>query len=296
MCKTKKVLGLTMAYNNILFEKIYEDCLNIIKSTEDKNIKAKKKILDFAYSRINMVNNCEVQEFYGVVHELKTYKMLELLNQHPMANDDNKAGCDFICKFGNIECVTFNKPTDEDSIRILNGSCDRHKALDPRLSQAIESKMQKYKKYLTNKQIDVNKPNIICVNAGVCSYEIHQSTYIKACEKILYGITDALLINIKENKMEFAKTIQDKIIKPNGKEIKINFFCNPDYRIISGVLYINNLINENYNSPILYINPNADIKIDKRYVRKFLSFIKEGSTKYYYSCNGQKLSTITVYK
>ena len=285
-----------MSYNPYLFKKIYNSCSNIINQTNDKNLKKKKKNLEFAYKRVQETDNCEIQEFFSVAHELRTYELLKKLNKQVLANNDDKAGVDFVCNLGNIECVTFNMPKDDNSKKILNGNMNRYKAYEPRVSQAINEKLNKYRTYILKNQIDKNLPNIICLNSGICGYDIHSSTFLNACERIIYGLGDDTLFINRETKEEFwGRSFQDKIIKPNGKEIETNLFSNKAYNIISGVLLIDNLVDENYSRPILYINPNAKIKIDKRRVRKMLCLIKDDELKYHYSCNG-KLTSVNQYK
>ena len=189
-----------MSYNPYLFDKIYKSCLDIINKSNDKNLKKKKKDLDFAYNKVKNTDNCEIQEFFAVAHELKTYQLLKKLKQRPFSNNDDKAGVDFVAKLGNVECVTFSIPQDDNSKKILSGNFNRYKAYEPRVTQAITEKLNKYKTYIEKKQIDTNKPNIICLNSGICGYDIHSSTFISACERILYGLGfDTLFVNLETN-------------------------------------------------------------------------------------------------
>ena len=84
-----------MPYNPYLFDKIYNNCCDIINQSKDKNIKLKKHDLDFAYDKVEKTNNCEVQEFFAVTHELRTYELLQKINKLPFAHKDSKRGVDF---------------------------------------------------------------------------------------------------------------------------------------------------------------------------------------------------------
>lgn len=287
-----------MPYNPYLFDKIYNNCCDIINQSKDKNIKLKKHDLDFAYDKVEKTNNCEVQEFFAVTHELRTYELLQKINKLPFAHKDSKRGVDFFSKLGNIECVTFQNPSDVTSQQILNGTLNHYKAYEPRITQALNSKLEKYVKY-TNEQkrdskrhiIELNKPNIICLNLGICGYRMFPEDAIRACEKILYGIGfDTLVVDIKTQYKWWSRSYEEKIIKPNGKEIPINFFSKEEYKIIGGVLLLYQNVDEPYTKPILYINPKANIMIDKRQTKKLLCLLQDTETRFHYSLNGQPIS------
>ena len=285
-----------MSYNEILFENIYNACVYIIEKSDDKYIKKKKEKLDFAYKKVQDLNDCEVQEFFATAHELKTYEMLKGLKLLPVANNDETPGVDFTSKLGNIECVTFMKPSDELSKRILSGNLNRHKAYEPRVTQALNEKLNKYKSYLSKWQIDASRPNIICLNPGICGYDIHYETFITACQRVLYGVGDeALIVNRETNERTWSHLYQNKIIKPNGQEINADIFNTDDYKIISGILLIDNLVDKPYTRPILYINPNANVKIDRRSIKKVMCLLKHSDSAYHYVCNG-KATNIYKYK
>lgn len=280
-----------MSYNEVLFEEIYTNCIGIIQNSNDRNIKNKEKVFAINYDKVKEIDDCNVQEFFAIAHELKTYEMLKGLKLDPIASNDNKPGVDFICKLGNVECVTFTQPMDEESQKTLKGNMNRYKAYEPRVSQAIMEKFKKFKDYLIKNKIDKTKPNIICLNAGICNYDIFSTTFLTACEKILFGLGfETLLINRETNEEFWCRAYEKTILNHNGKEIEINLFNKDDFCIISGVLLIINRVDEKYSKPILFINPKAKVKIDKRKTKKILCLQKKLKSTYIYSCNGITIS------
>lgn len=277
-----------MSYNHFLFQQMFDEANQIIENSDDKSIRRKKKKLEIAYKKVQQSDSSDVQEFYSLLHEIRTYELLKKLNLKPVSHNDNSAGPDYISDIGYVECVTFTKPTDDDSKKILKGSFNRYKAYEPRVSQAIQEKYYKYKKYFEEDEIDKTCPRIVCVNAGQCEFDIHGETFIEAFEKILYGLgCESVEIDASMKTEHWFRKYEDSMTKPNGALIETDLFSKKPFSIISAVMYVDNLVYEKYNRPIIYINHNAKVKIDRRKIRKFLSFIRVGKLKYNYYRNGK---------
>ena len=92
-----------MNINKPCFENLYRRCCNIIKNSSDKNIKEKQLKLDRTYQTLCRTENCELQEFYSIVLELKVYEFLTSNNINLIVADDSKEGPDFECEFGRID-------------------------------------------------------------------------------------------------------------------------------------------------------------------------------------------------
>ena len=278
-----------MSYNKVVFEDIYDDCLKIMQKSNDRNVVKKQKCFEQYYNEVTTTDNYNVQEFFAIAHELRTYEMLKYLKMKTTANNDDKPGPDFICNLGNLECVTFMQPSDEKSKKILKSNINRYKAYEPKVSQAIYEKFKKFQKYIEKNNIDQTKPNIICLNAGICKDDIFPTTLLRICEKILFGLGyETLLLNPKTNEEIWFRSYEDTIQNHNEKEIDINFFNFNEFSIISAVLLIINSVDEQYSKPILFINPKANVKIDKRKIKKFLCLEKVSKDTYEYFNNGKQ--------
>lgn len=99
-----------MSINKPLFNSIYGECCNIVKSSQDKSILRKRNKLDYSYKQLCKTKDHELQEFYSIVHELRTYHFFCCNNLTIYAQDDNYIGPDFLCtEVGYIECVSVTK-------------------------------------------------------------------------------------------------------------------------------------------------------------------------------------------
>lgn len=194
-----------MNINKPCFENLYRRCCNIIKNSSDKNIKEKQLKLDRTYQTLCRTENCELQEFYSIVLELKVYEFLTSNNINLIVADDSKEGPDFECEFGYLECISTTKgekgKIGRDFINmILSGSTDRHKSEIPRISAAVKDKKDKYIKYGEDNVIKKNKPQIIVVGTSVFANEFQSCLCIEDMMQVLYAIgNETIFYDIKSN-------------------------------------------------------------------------------------------------
>lgn len=280
-----------MSYNKELFKQMFNDGLDIMEKSNDVNLKRKRKNFEYSYKLVREKDDCNIQEFYSILHELRTYQLLNRLGLQPIANNDNHAGPDFISKIGYVECVTFSRPTDPKSNEILKGSFNRYKVYEPKVSQAIQEKTRKYLDYLSKGQIKNDIPRIICLNPGACKFDIQGTTFIEAVEKILYGIgCECVEINVNAKKEKWFRKYEDKTIKPNGAQIETDLCSNCEFSVISAILLIDNLVYEKYSHPIIFINHRSSIKVDRRSTRRILNFVKVGKMRFCFCKNGRPIN------
>ena len=182
-----------MSIENPCFLKIFKECNRIIKNSNDKNILSKHEKLKKSCQQLLCTKDTELQQFYSVVTEIRTYDYLKNKNLNPIAHNDNSAGPDFISDLGYIECICLTKgePNTENRKyvdRLLSGCMNRNKSVFPRLSAAVKDKTEQYKKYIANRVIDENKPRLIAINSSVFSNEFHSDLVTDNLLKVLYGI------------------------------------------------------------------------------------------------------------
>lgn len=272
-----------MGINRKLFNDIYNNCLEIINTSTDSNLKKKKEKLDKSYNDLCIKEDHELQEFYSVVHELRVYQYLSDLGFEISASDDTKAGPDFLTNLGYLECVNATKGEIGTPERIyldkrLKGRMNRSRAALPRLSSSIWDKSRKFKSYLENHIINPEKPCIIALSTAIFSYEFHSDLNLDLLLEILYGIGYmTMTFNQTTNQFvdETAEThaYQGESIKPpKNTSIPLNFFSNPEYEHIAGVILNNNSIGEKLEKKYFYLllNPYAKHPINI----KLLSGIK----------------------
>lgn len=259
-----------MEINQKLFNDIYNNCLKIINTSTDSNLKKKKSKLDKSYDELCIKENHELQEFYSIVHEIRVYKYLSDLGVEICASDDIKAGPDFITNLGYIECTNATKGangTPERSYlnKRLKGTMNRFEAALPRLSSSIWDKSKKFKEYLENNIINAEKPCIIALSTAIFSNEFHSDLNLTLLLQILYGIgCETMAFNRTTNQFveETAETHSYQVESkkpPKNTSIPLNFFSNPEYEHIAGVILNNNSIGEELNKKYfcLLLNPHA---------------------------------------
>lgn len=265
-----------MSINKPLFDKIYEECLQIIKESNDKNILFKQSKLETAYIKLCLEEDPELQEFYSIIHELRLYNYMKNLNIPIYATNDNKAGPDFLSDLGYIECVCLTKGIRETPQRQwldnqLNGSLNRYLSALPRLTSVILDKQKKFSQYSASGILDPNIPQIIAVNTSIFSNEFHSELNLSLTLKVLYGIgCEAMYFDTKTNSFIGEKGVTNHVfddigIKPPfNTELHLNYFMLESFRNISALLLINNSVGEklikNYFN--LLLNPIANIPID----------------------------------
>lgn len=271
-----------MSINKPAFTKLYNECCDIIQQSTDNNIFNKKNKLDKAYQKLCELKDAELQEFYSIVFELKSYQFIKDSGIHIVASNDSKGGPDFNSEFGYLECVAVTKGEIGTEGRkyvdkILAGRLNRHKSEIPRISSAIKDKKDKYSKYINNKVIDITKPRIIVVNTSVFANQFQSSSCIEDTMQILYAIgSEYLLYDTRRKTFVHYHNRQnrqyDKIgKKSNITDIELNYFGQDEYKEISAVILVCNSIFEEINKNYfkIFLNPNANCPINKTKIFQF---------------------------
>lgn len=292
-----------MSINKPLFKKIYSECCAIIETSEDKNIKLKMDKLKSAYNELCRKQDCELQEFYSIVHELRTYQYLKILGINTVAQNDNLAGPDFNSDIGYIECVSVTKGKIGTAERQfldaqLAGIMNRYLSALPRITSAIFDKKKKFSDYLNKNILSSDKPLIIAVNTSIFSNEFHSDLIINLTLKILYGVgAQSLPYNLATNSFVEQNGFQTHIFDERGKksvdkELSLNYFALDDFRIISAIIMVNNSIGENLNNKYfnIFINPNAINCVDLQKIgnARYFDIYKADNNYLYYKWYNQE--------
>lgn len=273
-----------MSINEEMFEQVYQECCSIISASSDKNILAKQKKLKADYDTLCARRDPELQEFYGVVHELRTYQYFSSKGFSGQAANDDKAGPDFLFDgLGFVECVSATKGSPQaNDYALLEiqpiGTNENYRALQVRLSSVIKSKKDKIDQYLIKKQIDETTPRIIAVGSSTFN-SFPTDCVLEAIKKILFGV-GALAIRLDCETLEpIASTFEEHIYddtckKSMGKTFPVNYFSLDDYANISAVALMNNDIGDRITDShcFLLLNPNASIPLQEDNMQNFNYF------------------------
>lgn len=284
-----------MSINKPLFDSIYDECCKIIRFSQDKLLLQKKDKLDYSYKQLCETEDCELQEFYSIVHELRTYYFLHNNNLTVHVQDDNHIGPDFLCsEIGYIECVSITKGAVGTEGRkyvekCLSRSMNRYLAALPRITSAIIDKKKKYKIYLNKQAIDPHVPRLIAVNTSIFSNEFHRDLIIEILLKILYGIGYQIMrvkidpISFIEEKGVERHQYNDVGKKHSDLDLELNYFAKTEFCNISAIILENNSIGEKDISKCFYIftNPLANVPIEIEHLRSIKTFIQEKADESY---------------
>ena len=278
-----------MSINKPLFDSIYEECCKIIQFSQDKLLLQKKDKLDYSYKQLCKTEDCELQEFYSIVHELRTYYFLCNNNLTVHVQDDNHIGPDFLCsEIGYIECISITKGAVGTECRkyvekCLSRSMNRYLAALPSITSAIIDKKNKYETYLSRQAIDPNIPRLIAINTSIFSNEFNSDSIIDLLLKILYGV-GCQIIRVKINPISFIEEngVESHQYNDIGKkhsdlDLKLNYFAKAEFRNISAIILENNAIGENDISKYFFIftNPLANVPIEIKNLKNIKTFIQE---------------------
>lgn len=273
-----------MSINNKIFASIYDECLEIIHSSSDKAILNKEEKLNKAYKKLVDNDDNEVQEFYSIVHELKTYHFLKTKGLAITAQNDNKKGPDFYCEeLGYIECVSVTRGEKGTECREYVEKCLARKSFTylaalPRITSVIIDKKKKFEDYLSKKTIDSQVPRIIAINTAVFSNLVRSDSMFELLLQILYGAGNQVLWVSKNPKScidedEGVETYRynDKGYKHDHLELDLAYFEKEEYQNISAIILVKNAITENNieNNFIIFTNPLANVPINVERLRAF---------------------------
>ncbi len=275
-----------MSHNKKLINRVYLDCVQIIESSNDTNIESKRKKLVNAYEKLTDSDDWETQEFHSIVHELRVYDFVKRSGIAITASKDRFDGPDFETEFGYIECVCATKgkrgtPQRKELDEALNGTMNRSRATLPRLTSVILDKQKKYVKYQT-KDILKQIPCLIALGTSIFSEDFNSDLNLDNAQKILYGIGDqTLLFNANTHSFEDTGGVElyaysNKGYKGNNIEVGSDYFSEDSYKLISGVILVNNRIVETLSNNCfnILLNPNAIISVDINKLSKFRYFYR----------------------
>lgn len=269
--------------NKKLFENVYNECIKIIKNSDNTNILKKKDRLEEAYLGLIENNDFEHEPFYSIVHELRTYDFLSKKGYIMLPSDDNKGGPDFYNdKLGYVECVSVTKGDEWNKKyvdEVLARNTNRYESALSRITSQIKDKTDKYASYLNKKIIEDNKPRIIAINTSIFSNEFHHNLISVLMIKILYG-NIIKFDNDTSNifKIHFYDDDKEKMLE---KTLELDYFLNEYFSNISGIILINNFIGEEITDDLftLFLNPIAKVKLNKDYIKQIRIFDNNGNNK-----------------
>lgn len=278
-----------MNINKKIFASIYDECLEIIQSSSDKAIINKEEKLNKAYKKLVENDDNEVQEFYSIVHELKTYHFLKTKGLAITAQNDNKKGPDFYCEeLGYIECVSVTRGEKGTECREYIEKClarisSTYLAALPRITSVIIDKKKKFEDYLSKRIIDSQVPRIIAINTSVFSNLVCSDSIFRLLLQILYGIGNQVLW-VRRNPISFidegegveTHRYNDKGFKHDHRELELAYFEKEEYQNISAIILESNAITETdiENNFIIFTNPNANTPINVERLRAFNVFVQ----------------------
>ena len=278
-----------MSINKKIFASIYDECLEIIHSSSDKAILNKEEKLNKAYKKLVENDDEELQEFYSIVHELKTYHFLKTKGLAITAQNDNKKGPDFYCEeLGYIECVSVTRGEKGTECREYIEKCLARISLTylaalPRITSVIIDKKKKFEDYLSKKTIDSQVPRIIAINTSVFSNLFCSDSIFRLLLQILYGADNQVFWVSKNTKSfidegEGVNTYRynDKGYKHDHLELDLAYFEKEEYQNISAIILESNAITETdiENNFIIFTNPNANTPINVERLRAFNVFVQ----------------------
>ena len=273
-----------MSINKKNFASKYHQCLEIIHSSSDKAILNKEEKLNKAYKKLVENDDSELQEFYSIVHELKTYHFLKTKGLAITAQNDNKKGPDFYCEeLGYIECVSVTRGEKGTECREYVENClarisFRYLAALPRITSVITDKKKKFEDYLSKRIIDSHVPRIIAINTAVFSNLVCSDSIFRLLLQILYGIGNQVLW-VRRNPISFidegegveTHRYNDKGNKHDNLELDLAYFEKEEYQNISAIILVKNAITEKdiENNFIIFTNPLANVPINVERLRAF---------------------------
>lgn len=278
-----------MSINKKIFASIYDECLEIIHSSSDKAILNKEEKLNKAYKKLVENDDAELQEFYSIVHELKTYHFLKTKGLAITAQNDNKKGPDFYCEeLGYIECVSVTRGEKGTECREYVENCLARKSFTylaalPRITSVIIDKKKKFEDYLSKKTIDSQVPRIIAINTAVFSNLVSSDSMFELLLQILYGAGNQVLWVSKNPKScidedEGVETYRynDKGYKHDHLELDLAYFEKEEYQNISAIILVKNAITENNieKNFIIFTNPLANVPINVERLRAFTVMVQ----------------------
>ena len=194
--------------------------------------------------------------------------------------ESGNEGPDFIIpNIAYIECVAPTKgdPTKNDSVpemyiaEKLDKIVVQNVPVDKmilRISQSIKEKVNHYKKWKGKKWFNENTPFIIAINTADLGHV--DNSCMPNVLKTLFGF-QYMQINIKNRSTSYS--YRDDVKKESNKVVPVNYFSNPDFNFVSGVLFSNkNVLNhpKKIGDDCIFVNnPFAKNIIDQSFVGFF---------------------------
>lgn len=257
---------------------IYKECLEIIEnSCENHNFEEKRNALD-QYMQNPNSDEAEMK-FKSVAYELRTYDFFIKAGFEVKPSNDSKIGPDFhLPGVAYVEC-TVAFPGREKIFNIEElGEMWTTSLDDPllglsRLATRLDDKKTQFDKYIEQQRIllEADLPKIIAIDGSILEEYVGFPELLEMkMKELLYGqgpirYSYNTKTKVLKNSGYFFKKSS---MKNNGSEIPCALFHDEDYKHISAVIFnIKSFKMKFEQSPILYLNPNADKKIDNEQIK-----------------------------
>ena len=284
--------------NEILVE-ILDNSNLITKEIEDKKNKLNVRLKA-------MLTNKKIDNHYcSLAHEIKSYDFLKKYGSPTMAKDTkSEKGPDFKLNNYNIECVCCssgdvskngleNYRLNENQKSLVYNYNELLEILLPRMTQELNVKSDKFKKYINEGVIKSNEPCIIFISLGDIASDFFSGKYGFNFLDILIGKSHLTLqLDKKGNKVvgSFYNHVEE-IMKHNGSRIDANFFVNSQNEHISAIIFTDAYIIDKYDNKntYLFLNPYATNKIKLSDFKNIVYWKANSKLEYIPRYNGKNL-------
>ncbi|MBR5126391.1 MAG: hypothetical protein IKU68_06620 [Oscillospiraceae bacterium] len=244
--------------------------------------------------------------YYNLAHELKCLHFLSRFGEVAPALDcSHTDGCDAILNdHYQIEfvCCSPGANTDKSgydrfSVKNLNGFmlCDyaeKEKFLFSRITTALHAKQTFYEDHISKNTISANKPYIIFLGLGELSYDMLCGNFGIDLTGVLLGKgCPTITINGEGKVTGRGYTHNESFPKYNGAAINCNLFCREEFRCVSGVIFTDAALYDEYTTKNtwLFINPFATTKIRKKDFAGMVYWSANKNSDYFPRRNGKRL-------
>lgn len=244
--------------------------------------------------------------YYSLAHEIKALQFLSPLGNVRVADDSHsRAGCDYVLNERyQIECVCSTAGNAEE-----NGLANLCRCKEPgplidlekkttiifsRLTSSLKDKNEFYQNHIAKGTMSADLPFIIFLSLGALSDEMDLYPDGNGIELtgILFGKGMPTITMNPETREVVCQgyTFRQYIEKWNKQRIDSAIFCNKEYTGMSGILFSNAELYEEYTTQNtwLFINPYAINKITIKDFRNITYWAVNKNMRYGAYCNGKK--------
>ena len=244
--------------------------------------------------------------YYNLAHELKCLHFLRKFGEvSPALDYSHTDGCDAILNdHYQIEfvCCSPGENTDKSgydrfSVKNLNGFmlcnyAEKEKFLFSRITTALHTKRTFYEDHIAKNTIPASKPYIIFLGLGELSYDMLCGNYGIDLTGVLLGKgCPTFTINGEGKVTDRGYTHNESFPKYNGAPIDCNLFCREEFRCISGIIFTDAALFDDYTTQNtwLFINPFAASKIRKKDFRGMVYWSADKCGNYFPRRRGKRL-------